>query len=375
MDFGFSEDQEQLRAAVRDYFSRELPVTFARNMLEHPTGFPVDAWRRLCDLGWLGLSVAESFGGSGLGLLDLALVLEEAGAVALPGPFCSSVSLSIPLLLVTADDAQKKTMLPEIVGGQRRVASAIAERRGLWSDAGVEGIAIRDGEAFVLSAAKLFVPDAGEADTLVVVVRLDNDLGFFILPSDMPGVSISAMQTVDQTQRLFTVTLDNVRLEASCLLGGRSFSPGHLDDVIDRAKVCVAAQMIGAADRALTMTVEYVGLREQFDRVLASFQSIQHRCADMKVSIEHARSLVYYAAWACDTGAPDRRLAAAMAKAFASDVCPSVAADAIQLHGGIGFTWEHDLHIYFKRLKADEQTYGDAVRNRELVARLLEAAA
>jgi alkylation response protein AidB-like acyl-CoA dehydrogenase len=145
--------------------------------------------------------------------------------------------------------------------------------------------------------------------------------------------------------------------------------------VIDRAKVSLAAGMVGAADRALAMTVEYVGLREQFGRAIATFQAIQHRLADMKVAVEHARSLVYYAAWALDTGAADRRLAAAMAKAFASDWCPRVAADAVQLHGGIGFTWEHDLHIYFKRLKADEQTYGDATANRELVARLLEEAA
>jgi len=372
MDFGFSEDQEQLRVAVRDYFGREMPLSFSRAMLDDPKGFPVEAWRGLCDLGWLGLAVPESLGGSGLGLLDLALVLEEAGAVALPGPYTSAVSLALPVLLATADDAQKRAFVPEVASGRRRVACAIAERRARWSADGIEAVARRDGTSFVLDGTKLFVPDAGEADTLLVAVRLDDAIGWFILPTGVPGVTVTAMKTIDQTRRLFVVALEGVRLEAPCLLGGRAFAAAHLDDAIDRAKVAMAAGMVGAADRALAMTVEYVGLREQFGRAIATFQAIQHRCADMKVAVEHARSLVYYAAWACDTGAADRRLAAAMAKAFASDACPQVAADAVQLHGGIGFTWEHDLHILFKRLKADEQTYGDATKNRELVARLLE---
>ncbi len=375
MDFGFSEEQEQLRSAVRDYFARELPVTFARAMLEDAAGFTQDAWRGLSDLGWLGLAVPEDVGGSGLGLLDLTLVLEEAGAVALPGAYGSTVSLSLPLLLAATDDAQRRAFVPEVASGRRRVACAVAEKRARWSLDAIETAATPDGGGYSISGTKLFVADAGEADTLVVACRLDGGVGYFILPTEVPGLTISPMDTVDRTRRLFAVGFDGVRLEAACLLGGRAYPASHLDSVIDRAKVALAAGMVGAADRALAMTVDYVGMRKQFDRALATFQVIQHRCADMKVAVEHARSLVYYAAWALDTGASDARLAAAMAKAFASDACPRVAADAVQLHGGIGFTWEHDLHIYFKRLKADEQTYGDATANRELVARLLEEAA
>jgi alkylation response protein AidB-like acyl-CoA dehydrogenase len=375
MDFGFSEEQEQLRSAVRDYFAREVPVTFARAMLEDPVGFTQDAWRSLCDLGWLGLAVPEELGGSGLGLLDLTLALEEAGTVALPGAYGSTVSLSLPLLLAAGDDAQRRAFVPEAASGRRRLASAIAERRARWSLDAIETEARRDGSGFTITGTKLFVPDAGEADTLLVACRLDDGVGYFILPTEVPGLRIEAMDTIDRTRRLFTATLDGVRLESACLLGGRAYPAAHLDALVDRAKVATAAGMVGAADRTLAMTVEYVGMRRQFDRALATFQVIQHRCADMKVAVEHARSLVYYAAWALDTDAPDRRLAAAMAKAFASDACPRVAADAVQLHGGIGFTWEHDLHIYFKRLKADEPTYGDATANRELVARLLEEAA
>lgn len=372
MDFGFSQEQEQLRAAVRDYFTRELPASFARAMLDDPSGFRQDAWQALADLGWLGLAVPEDLGGSGLGLLDLVLVLEEAGAVALPGPFATTVSLALPLVLAAADDAQRRAFVPEIVSGRRRVACAIAERRGRWSLDAIDATAERDGSSFVLRGEKLFVPDAGEADTLVIAARLDDGVGYFLLPNPMPGLVVAEMETVDRTRRLFTVGLAGVRLEAPCLLGGRAYEASHLEDVIDRARVALAAGMVGAADRTLAMTVDYVAVREQFGRAIGTFQAIQHRCADMKVAVEHARSLVYYAAWACDTGAADRRLAVASAKAFASDACPAVAADAVQLHGGIGFTWEHDLHIFFKRLKADEQTYGDATASRERVARLLE---
>lgn len=375
MDFGFSTEQEQLRTAVRDYFGAELPVSFARSMMEHPQGFTQDAWTRLSDLGWLGLAVPEDLGGSGLGLLDLVIALEEAGSVVLPGPFVSTVSLSLPLLLAASSARQRRALVPEAASGKRRIAAAIAERRGRWSADGIETLAVRDGSSYAIHGRKMFVADAGEADTLLVVARLDEGLACFALPADMPGVDVAPMKTVDQTRRLFTVELDRARVEAPCLLGEGGFSADALDALIDRAKIALAAEMVGAAERTLAMTVDYVGLREQFGRTLATFQAIQHRCADMKVAVEHARSLVYYAAWAADTGAADSRLAAAAAKAFASDACPDVAADAVQLHGGIGFTWEHDLHLYFKRLKADEQFYGDATSNRELVARLLEEAA
>jgi alkylation response protein AidB-like acyl-CoA dehydrogenase len=374
MDFGFSEDQEQLRTTVREYFAREFPVSFARTLMDDARAFPLEAWHGLAELGWIGLAVPESLGGSGLGLLDLSLVLESAGAVAFPGPFVSTVALALPLVLATGDDVQRGSIIPEVVGGKRRIAAAVAERRGRWSADAIEATARREGGSFVLDGAKMFVPDAGDADTIVAALRLDDGIGYFALPADLPGLRIEPMRTVDQTRRLFVVTLEGARVEAACLLGGRACDAALLDAVIDGAKVATAALMVGSADRALAMTVDYTGLREQFGRAIATFQVVQHRCADMKVAVEHARSLVYYAAWAADTDASDRRLAAAMAKAFASDACPNVAADAVQLHGGIGFTWEHDLHIFFKRLKADEQTYGDATANRELVARFLEEA-
>ncbi|MBI5506916.1 MAG: acyl-CoA dehydrogenase family protein [Deltaproteobacteria bacterium] len=372
MDFGFSQEQEQLRQTVKSYLSSELPLTFARAMMDDERGFTDEKWRDLAGLGWLGLTIPERFGGSGLGLLDLAIVIEATGAVVMPGPFLSTVGLGVPALCATATQQQAAAWLPRIADGTSRVTAAIAERAARWSADGIEATAGRDGALYVLDGRKLFVPDARCADVLVVPVRLGGELGFFCVERGSAGLTIEPMNTVDRTRKLDVVTLRGVRVESGALLGGRAQGAAVLDGVIDAAKVVIAAEMAGAADAALAMTVEYTAMRRQFGRAIATFQSIQHRCADMKVDVENARSLVYYAAWSADSGAPDRRLAAAMAKAYASQACPRVVADAVQLHGGIGFTWEHDLHMFFKRVKADEQCYGDAVANRELVASFLE---
>ncbi len=372
MDFGFSEEQEQLRRTVQDYLARELPLTFTRAMMDDETGFTEKAWRGISELGWLGLTIPERFGGSGLGVLDLAIVIEAAGAVVMPGPFVSTVGLGVPALLATATETQSAAWLPGIAAGTSRVTCAIAERAGRWSGDAIAATATREGSRYLLAGEKLFVPDARSADAVVVVARLDDGLGFFCVDTGSAGLTIEPMTTVDRTRRLDVVTLDGVRVESSRLLGERAMDAAVLDSVIDVAKVVLAAEMAGAAERALEMTVEYTKMREQFGRAIASFQSIQHRCADMKVDVENSRSLVYYAAWAADAGAADKRLAAAMAKGYASQSCPRVVADAVQLHGGIGFTWEHDLHIFFKRVKADEATYGDSVANRELVVSFLE---
>ena len=372
MDFGLRDDQEQLRSAVREYLEAELPTTFARQSADSGAAFPEARWQDLAKLGWIGLAAPESVGGSGLGLLDLALVLEEAGRVVLPGPFVPTVALAMPLLAhagaLQADDG----LVAGLIGGGRRAAVAWAGSLGSWEPGALEGSVERERDGYRLDARKLFVPEAGEATDLLVVLPLDDGAAVFVVPRDAAGVSVQQHRTVDRTQRLFRVTLDGVHVPAGALVGGRPVARESLERVLDHARIGSAALMVGAADRLMTMTVEYLGLREQFGRPLATLQALQHRCADMKVAVEHARSLVYYAAWAWDSRGDDAPLAAAMAKAFASEQCPRVAADAIQLHGGIGFTWEHDAQLFFKRLKAEEQAYGDAVANRERVAAFLE---
>jgi alkylation response protein AidB-like acyl-CoA dehydrogenase len=371
VNFAFNEAQEQLRESVRDYLTRETPVSYARAMLDDAAGFTEPVWRSLAALGWVGLNIPEEFGGSGLGTLELVLLLEEMGAVVFPAPYFSTVCLGVEAVSVVASNRQKQAILPAVAEGRRRLTLAVAEVRGSWEASHVELTAAPVGDDYTLSGTKLFVPDARSADTIIVVTRLGEGLGFFAVPRDGTGVRVEPMVTVDQTRKIDVVELRDVRVRPDALLGGASMPFEKLDAIIDHAKTALAAEMCGAAATALTLSVDYVKIRKQFGRPIGSFQAIQHKLADMKVSLETARSLVYYAGWALDTGAEDARLAAAMAKAYAGDACMRVIADAIQAHGGIGFTWEHDLHLYFKRVEAGALSYGGATTNRELVAQLL----
>lgn len=372
MNFGFSEDQELLRSVVRDYLRTKAPPAYARAMMDDPIGITNELWRDVAELGWLGLSIPETYGGSGLGCLDLAIVMEEAGEVVLPGPFMSTAALATPAILAHASTAQKQQFLPEIACGKLRGTMAFAEAAGRWAEDAVMTTAEARGDRYVLRGTKLFVPDARGADIVVVVAKVGDRPGLFAVPRDASGLSVSPMHVIDQTRKLDVVDLAGVELDADTLLGGGPLPGGALERLVDLARVLLAAEMCGAAAASLALSVEYVKVREQFDRAIATFQAIQHKLADMKVLLENARSLVYYAAWALDTESEDRHIAAAMAKAYASDACVKIVADAIQVHGGIGFTWEHDLQLYFKRVKSAELTYGDGTANRRMVAELLD---
>jgi alkylation response protein AidB-like acyl-CoA dehydrogenase len=372
MDFAFNEEQEQLRASVRDFLQREAPVSFARSMMDDARGFTDASWHAIVGLGWPGLTVADEYGGSALGILELVIVIEEMGRVVFPGPYFSAVSLGIAAVVLIGSEEQKRTRLPALATGWQRATLAVAETGGHWQADGI-ALAARDtANGYELAGTKLFVHDARSADLIIVAARLGDGLGFFLVPADARGVRIEPMTTVDATRKLDVVELERVAVGREALLGAKAAEPAMLDAIIDRAKVTLAAEMCGGAAAALDMSVEYAKIRKQFDRPIGTFQAIQHKLADMKVLLENARSLVYYAAWALDNRAPDARLAAAMAKAYASDACLRVAGDAIQAHGGIGFTWEHDLHLYFKRIESGALTFGDASANREIVARLLE---
>jgi alkylation response protein AidB-like acyl-CoA dehydrogenase len=339
-------------------------------MMSDPVGATEKVWRAISELGWLGLGIPESYGGSGLGILDLAIVMEETGGVVFPGPLMSTICLGAPAILAVGTEEQKKRFLSPVATGRARVTLAVAEVGGVWSEVAIETTATREGSGFVLTGLKLFVPDARSADTIVVAAKLGNESALFAVACD--AVTVTPMSTIDETRKLDVVELAGVHVDAGDFLGGAAAAPGTLERLIDIARVLVAAESCGAAAATLKLSVEYAQLRKQFDRPIATFQAIQHKLADMKVALENARSLVYYAAWALETRSADERLAAAMAKAYASDACTKIAADAIQVHGGIGFTWEHDLQLYFKRIKSNELTYGDATANRERVAELLE---
>jgi alkylation response protein AidB-like acyl-CoA dehydrogenase len=373
MDFGFSEEQDMLRNSARDFLAKEAPMTYVRKMMEDDRGFTDDLWRKMAELGWMGLILPEEHGGSGLDFVDMVVVLEEMGRVVLPGPFFSTVILAGIAIAEAGSAAQKKAWLPKIADGSLKATLAQLEPSGRWDADGIQMSAKSEGGGYVLDGTKLFVPDANVADLFVVAARTPGSKGaegvsLFLVDAKAAGVGVTMLKTMDQTRKLGEVTFKGVKVGADALLGSAGGGWKVLERVVDRGKVGLAAEMCGGAQKVLEMSVEYAKVREQFGKPIGSFQAIQHKCANMMVQVESAKSATYYAAWAVANDVAEAPLAAAMAKAYTSDAYRHTAGEGIQIHGGIGFTWEHDMHIFFKRAKSSEVTFGDATWNRELVA-------
>ncbi|TMA47135.1 MAG: acyl-CoA dehydrogenase [Deltaproteobacteria bacterium] len=376
MDFGFSEEQEMLRKSARDFLANESPMTYVRRMMEDDRGFADAQWQKMAELGWMGLILPERYGGAGLDFVDMVVVLEEMGRVVLPGPFFSTAVLGGVALLQGGSEAQKQAYLPKLAAGELRATLAQLEPNARWDAEGIQLEAKKDGGGYRLSGTKLFVPDAHTAGLLIVAGRESGSTGadgvtLFLLDAGAPGVAITLLKTMDQTRKLCEVALADVRVPSDRVLGPPGAGWKLLERVVDRGKVGLCAEMCGGAQKVLEMSVDYAKVREQFGRPIGSFQAIQHKCANMLVEVESSKSATYYAAWAVANDVPEAPLAAAMAKAYCSDAYRHTAGEGIQIHGGIGFTWEHDMHIYFKRAKSSEVTFGDATWNREIVAQLI----
>ena len=377
MDFGFSQEQELLRATARKFLENECTSVFVRARMEEPAGVTDEFWAKLAEQGWLGLIYPEEHGGSALGFVDLTVLMEEMGRVVMPGPFFSTVLLGGLAIREAGSAAQKKEWLTKIAAGQAKATLAWTEPSARWDAAGVTTTARAADGGWVLSGTKLFVPDAHLADVLVVVARTsesarpEDGVSLFLVRKDTLGLEVKLLPTMDQTRKLCEVTLRDARVGGDTLLGSRDGGWAPLARVIQRATVALCAEMCGGAQRVLEMTTEYAKIRVAFGKPIGSYQGVKHRAADMLVDVENAKSLTYYAAWAVDENATEAPLAASMAKAYASDAFRRVAGAGIQLHGGIGFTWEHDLHLYFKRAKSSEFTFGDATYHRERVAQLI----
>jgi alkylation response protein AidB-like acyl-CoA dehydrogenase len=376
MDFGFSEEQELLRGQARDFLDRQCPTSVVRRLMALERGYDDAMYRHMAELGWTGIPFPEEYGGLGLGLVDLTVVLEEMGRHVTPAPLQSSVGLAGMTLLHAGSEAQRSSLLPAICEGSSVATVALVEASGRWDASGVQLPARRRGDAWVLDGEKRVVPDAHVADWMIVAARTAPGDGegvtLFLVPRDAPGVSVSLVRSMDQTRRLCTVELSGVEVAADRVVGQEGQGWPVLRKALDRALVAISAELCGTAQRAMELSVEYAKVRQQFGRPIGSYQAVSHRCADMLVQVESAKSLTYYAAWAVDNDVPEAPLAAAMAKAYASDAARLVTGAAIQVHGGIGFTWEHDMHLYFKRAKWGETTLGDAVHHRERVAQALE---
>ena len=379
MDIGFSEEQELLRDTARKFLGAECTTKFVREMMATEAAVTDAFWRQLAENGWLGIAFAEEDGGAGLGLLDLVVLMEEVGRAVMPGPYPATVLLGGAAIAEAGSPEQRREWLPRIASGEAKATLAVTEPNARWDAAGITAAAGEARGGFVLSGAKMFVPDAHLAELVVVAARsrdgstMEDGVSLFLVPKDAAGLTVRLLPSIDETRKVCEVRLDNVAVPGSALLGELHRGWASLARVIDKAAVALSAEMCGAAQRVLDMTVEYAKLRVAFGKPIGSYQGVKHKCADMLVEIENAKSLTYYAAWAVDEGDPEAEMAVSMAKAAASDAGRKVCAAGIQLHGGIGMTWEHDLHLYLKRAKADEVAFGDATWHRERIARLMGA--
>jgi len=377
MDFGFNQEQELLRATARKFLESECTSEFVRARMAEPAGVTDAFWAKLAEQGWLGLIYPEEYGGAGMGFVDLTVLMEEMGRAVMPGPFFSTVLQGGLAIFEAGSAGQKKEWLGKISAGEAKATLAFTEPNARWDAAAVTVTAREAAGTFTLSGTKLFVLDAHLADVLVVVARTregkrpEEGLSLFLVPRGAKGLDVKLLPTMDQTRKLCEVTFADVVVGADALVGAKDGAWAPLARVLDRAAVALCAEMCGGAQRVLDMTTEYAKIRVAFGKPIGSYQGVKHKAADMLVEIENAKSLTYYAAWAVDENVPEAPLAASMAKAYVSDTYRRAAGTGIQLHGGIGFTWEHDLHLYFKRAKSSEFTFGDATWHRERVAQLI----
>jgi alkylation response protein AidB-like acyl-CoA dehydrogenase len=375
MDFAFSEEQEMLRRSTRDFLAKECGSKVVRKLMEQPDAYDAALWKKMAGLGWTSLGIPEQYGGAGT-FLDLIVVLEECGRALLPGPFFATMGLAVPALMEAGTEAQKKEALSAIAEGKARATLAMTEPSGRWDASGVTLAAKPVAGGWRLDGVKLFVPDAEGADYTVVAARTrgegEEGISLFLVKGLPKGMSVTQLQTLDMTRRWHEVRFDAVQLDADALMGAPHKGWPPLKRTLEWATAALCAEMVGGAQKVLEDSTEYAKTRHQFGKPIGIYQAVSHKLADMLVLSESGRSATYYAAWAVEADAPDRSLASSMAKAYVSDAYRKVAGDGIQVHGGIGFTWEHDMHLYFKRAKASEVTLGDATYHRELVAQSLD---
>jgi alkylation response protein AidB-like acyl-CoA dehydrogenase len=374
MDFGLSEEQELLQRSAREFLGQECPPSFVRTVTTDADGFPRALYQKMAALGWMGLIIPETYGGSGLSLLELALLAEEMGRVLLPGPFFSSAVLAATALLHGGTAAQKKAWLPRFAAGETTGTLALIEASDRFDAGGITARARRTRGGYRLSGTKMFVTDAQVADVIIGAFRTggkeEDGVSLFLVPRETPGVTVHALQSNDLTRRPTEVEFGDVIVPASAVLGRPGRGWAVLQRVLDAAYVVLAADSLGGAEQSLEMAVDYAKVRQQFGRPIGSFQAVKHIAAEMVSEIEPARALVWYAAYAYDALPREASRAAAMAKARLSDVYSRTANRAVQIHGGIGFTWEHDMQFWFKRAKWNELAFGDPTYHRERVAQL-----
>jgi alkylation response protein AidB-like acyl-CoA dehydrogenase len=372
MQFSFTAEQEEFRSVLRRFLEDKSPPTVVRRLMETDTGWDRAGWRDLNQqLGLSAVHIPEAYGGQGFGPIELGIVLEEMGRALLCAPFFASTVLAATAIMNAGTEAQKRALLPPIADGDCIATLAFTEPNGRWDSAGVEMTATPEGGKFRLDGVKSFVLDGHTADLIIVLARRpgstgDDGLSFFTVPGDAPGLTRRALKVMDPTRKQARLEFRGVEAD---LLGEAGAAAAPFAKTMVQAAVCLANEMVGGAEKLRQSALDYANLRVQFGRNIASFQSMKHKQADMLVDVELAKSAAYYAAAAAADDDPELPALASLAKASAADAYMQTAIHTIQIHGGIGFTWDNDTHLWFKRAKSSEVFLGDSTWHRELMMR------
>jgi alkylation response protein AidB-like acyl-CoA dehydrogenase len=371
VNFAFSEEQEELRRTVRQFLEAKSPETEVRRLMETTEGYDPAVWKQMGqELGLQSIAIPEAFGGQGFTFIELGIVLEEMGRLLLCAPYYSSVVLAANAIINAGTEAQKQELLPGIASGDTIATLAFTEPNGKWDVTGITLEAQESGGGWTLSGEKMFVLDGHTANTIVVVARAAGTTGtegisFFTVSGDADGLTRTPLSTMDMTRKQAKLEFANVAAEP---LGELGSGWAAYSKTLDQAAVALANEMMGGAQFVLDMSVQYAKDRVQFGRPIGSFQAIKHKCADMLLEVESGKSAAYYASWAAAEDNDELPVVAALAKAYCSEAYFHATAENIQIHGGIGFTWEHPAHLYFKRAKSSEIFLGDPTYHRELLA-------
>ena len=366
MNFAFSEEQEELRRITRQFLESKSPESEVRRLMDTDDGYDPAVWSQMAnELGLQSLIVPEEFGGQGFTFVELTVVLEEMGRALLCAPYFSSAVLATSTLLHAGDDAAKKEHLPGMAAGETIATLAFTEPNGKWDESGIEATATKSGDGWSITGTKMFVLDGNVANLLLVAAKTDAGVSIFAVDPTDASVTRTNLATMDQTRKQSKVELAGT---PATLIGTDGAGWTTLERVLDLAAVALAAEQVGGAQKVLETAVQYAKDRVQFGRPIGSFQAIKHKCADMLLEVESAKSAAYYAAWCAAELNDELPSVASLAKAYCSEAYFHAAAENIQIHGGIGFTWEHPAHLYFKRAKSSELLFGDPTYHRELLA-------
>ena len=365
MNFAFSEEQETLREFVRNFLEEKSSETSVREQMETDNGFDTDVWQQMSEqMGLQSLIIPEEFGGQGFGYVELIVVLEEMGRSLLCAPFFSSVVLAANTLIHSDDESAKAELLPQIASGTIATL-AFTEENGKWDQSGITMQASQSEGGYTLDGSKMYVLDGNTAEIILVAAQTANGVSLFNVNAEAEGLTRTSLATMDQTRKQSKIDFSGT---PATLIGEEGKGWDILSTVLDLAAVGLAAEQVGGAQMCLDMAVEYAKVRVQFGRPIGSFQAIKHKCADMLLEVESAKSAAYYAGWCAAEMNDELPSTASLAKAYCSEAYFHAAAENIQIHGGIGFTWEHPAHLYFKRAKSSELLFGDPTYHRELLA-------